>query len=483
MTVPQIAPASAGIGAIESRVSELRTLLDRVHSRGTPGPTESAFAGSLARALGANPSSAVGLAVDGAHGAGGGEAIVAAAKRYLGVPYVFGGEDRSGMDCSGLVQRVFADLGIDVPRLVRHQQHLGTEVSSLADAQPGDLIVTHNADHIVIYAGDGQIIHAPYAGRTVSLQPNYLTDADIKTIRRVTVPGAAPVQTAPAALPLVSGPATTADAAAAVASVLGAMPGAAGGSGFGAPVDGFASLMSASSPAGNAAAEAARLTSTLGAAPTPLMRDAGIAGGSLLGAAAAAAGTPTSGAPAPDAPAEAHATSAPRAAHATLAEQLGRPILALASRGAGEHTVTLSVQPEQLGPVTVRANIGTDGIRIELLAPDQGREALRGMLGDLRRELGMLHAGARLDLADASTSNGGGQGSAARDAGSAAGSLNGESRDAGTGEHGHASSGAPVDRAAAELAASDSALPVTEARPTALPVSLTGLGATIDLLT
>ncbi|MGO4102379.1 C40 family peptidase [Leifsonia sp. YAF41] len=119
-----------------------------------------------------------------------GDAIVEAAKKYLGVPYVFGGEDASGMDCSGLVQRVLADLGIDAPRVVSTQQSMGTEVGSLADAQPGDLIVTHNADHIVIYAGNGMIIHAPYEGRTVSLQKNYLTDADIQTIRRVAAPAA-----------------------------------------------------------------------------------------------------------------------------------------------------------------------------------------------------------------------------------------------------------------------------------------------------
>ena len=74
------------------------------------------------------------------------------------------------MDCSGLVQRVLADLGIEVPRVVSSQQTMGTEVGSLAEAQPGDLIVTDNADHIVIYAGNGMIIHAPYEGRTVSLQ-------------------------------------------------------------------------------------------------------------------------------------------------------------------------------------------------------------------------------------------------------------------------------------------------------------------------
>ncbi|WP_159599281.1 C40 family peptidase [Agromyces humi] len=121
-----------------------------------------------------------------------GEDIVAEAKKYLGVPYVLGGEDSTGMDCSGLVQTVLNSLGIDSPRLVRDQQNIGTEVGSLADAKPGDLIVTHNADHIVIYAGDGMVVHAPYEGRTVSYQKNWLTDADIQTIRRVVPDAPAP---------------------------------------------------------------------------------------------------------------------------------------------------------------------------------------------------------------------------------------------------------------------------------------------------
>ena len=50
--------------------------------------------------------------------------------------------------------------------------------------------------------------------------------------------------------------------------------------------------------------------------------------------------------------------------------------------------MTLSVTPDNLGPVTVRAHVGADGIRIELFAPsDAGREALRSLLADLRRDL------------------------------------------------------------------------------------------------
>lgn len=114
-----------------------------------------------------------------------GLAVKDAAMKYIGVPYVFGGEDSSGMDCSGLVQRVYADLGIDLPRLVSGQMHAGTEVPSLAQAQPGDLIVTDNADHIVIYAGDNKVIHAPYEGRNVSYVERWFDESDIVTIRRI----------------------------------------------------------------------------------------------------------------------------------------------------------------------------------------------------------------------------------------------------------------------------------------------------------
>lgn len=125
-----------------------------------------------------------GTGVQGGDGVSGPD-VTTAAMKYLGVPYVFGGEDASGMDCSGLVQRVYADLGIEVPRLVSGQMGVGTEVPSLAEAQPGDLIVTDNADHIVIYAGDNKVIHAPYEGRTVSLQERWFDESDIVTIRRI----------------------------------------------------------------------------------------------------------------------------------------------------------------------------------------------------------------------------------------------------------------------------------------------------------
>src|SRR3954453_14018382 len=127
-----------------------------------------------------------------------GDDVVQAALKYKGVPYVFGGESSSGMDCSGLVQKTFADLGVSVPRLVHEQQTVGQKVDSLKDAKPGDLIVLNGGDHIAIYAGNNTVIHAPYEGRTVSVQKAWFTDKDIVPIRRV-VPSESPAAASAAA--------------------------------------------------------------------------------------------------------------------------------------------------------------------------------------------------------------------------------------------------------------------------------------------
>jgi hypothetical protein len=102
--------------------------------------------------------------------------VVADAKKYLGIPYVWGGTDpKVGLDCSGLVQRVYSDLGIDLPRVSADQARQGTAVASLDQAQPGDLLAWDNssrnngADHIAIYVGGGKMIEAPYTGANVRL--------------------------------------------------------------------------------------------------------------------------------------------------------------------------------------------------------------------------------------------------------------------------------------------------------------------------
>ncbi|MFP3467125.1 C40 family peptidase [Leifsonia sp. SIMBA_070] len=189
-----ITDAIGRISQIQATLVQLETGMRATASSGssstaagsaTSATSATDFASALSGALGATDGSSTGA------GAVTGADVVADAKKYLGVPYVFGGTSASGLDCSGLVQRVYKDLGIDVPRLVSGQSTVGTEVPSLAEAQPGDLIVTNGGEHIVIYAGDGKVIHAPSEGRNVSLVDNWMKDSDIVTIRRV-VPQAAP---------------------------------------------------------------------------------------------------------------------------------------------------------------------------------------------------------------------------------------------------------------------------------------------------
>ena len=177
--------------AMLSRISDIRATLDQFSAVTAPAKSaattaagsaaSSTFADALASASGA---AAAGSATANPGNATG-DGVVKAAEKYLGVPYVFGGEDKNGMDCSGLVQKVYADIGITVPRLVSGQMKIGIEVASLAEAKPGDLIVTAGGDHILIYAGDNKVIHAPYEGRTVSKVEAYMDDSEITTIRRV----------------------------------------------------------------------------------------------------------------------------------------------------------------------------------------------------------------------------------------------------------------------------------------------------------
>jgi len=90
-------------------------------------------------------------------------AIIATAKKYIGVPYVWGGSTPSGFDCSGFVQYVFGAHGISLPRTSKEQYGVGTKVSK-ANLKPGDLVFFNTegsgVSHLGIYIGSNQFIHA-----------------------------------------------------------------------------------------------------------------------------------------------------------------------------------------------------------------------------------------------------------------------------------------------------------------------------------
>lgn len=122
--------------------------------------------------------------------------VVAEAQKFLGTPYVWGGESPTGFDCSGLVQYVYGQLGISVPRTSEEQALAGTPVASLADATPGDLVFFAGSDgtatspgHVGIYIGGGMMIDAPHTGTEVQVQP--VSDAGTVVAIRQIVPTAA----------------------------------------------------------------------------------------------------------------------------------------------------------------------------------------------------------------------------------------------------------------------------------------------------
>jgi cell wall-associated NlpC family hydrolase len=95
-----------------------------------------------------------------------------AAESFLGVPYVWGGASRGGVDCSGLVMLAYEAAGIDFPHY-SGAQYEDTERVPLWDIKPGDLLFYgYNGDeHVAMYVGHGDMIEAPETGEVVHITP------------------------------------------------------------------------------------------------------------------------------------------------------------------------------------------------------------------------------------------------------------------------------------------------------------------------
>lgn len=151
---------------LEGLESELRGEGEGGVQAATPIPTSSSSSSSSSGGLGA--------------------AAVELARQHLGTPYLWGGTTPRGFDCSGLVQYVYRQLGINLPRVSADQARAGTAVDSIQSAQPGDLLFwrgqSGRPNHIAIYVGGGKMLEAPRTGLNVRIRDVTRTP---NTIRRV----------------------------------------------------------------------------------------------------------------------------------------------------------------------------------------------------------------------------------------------------------------------------------------------------------
>lgn len=97
------------------------------------------------------------------------EQITQYAKKFLDVPYVWGGSSPSGFDCSGLTSYVYRHvLNKEIGRTSTNQIANGKHVAT-SQGKVGDVLVFLGGSHVGIYLGNGQFIHAPQAGEVVAI--------------------------------------------------------------------------------------------------------------------------------------------------------------------------------------------------------------------------------------------------------------------------------------------------------------------------
>jgi flagellar hook-length control protein FliK len=176
-----------------------------------------------------------------------------------------------------------------------------------------------------------------------------------------------------------------------------------------------ATTAAAAAPAANAAPVAqtpvvpfvANVAASVSAASLPVRgvaagaraQDEGASAPSVSGVGAAQPATPAAVPPVTASAATAPAAPAAAQAPAPLPAQLAKPIFSLAAAGHGEHVVTVTVSPENLGSVTVRAHVSAESMQVQLFAAsDLGRDAVRAILPDLRKDLAGAGLQASLDL-------------------------------------------------------------------------------------
>jgi len=112
--------------------------------------------------------------------------LVEYAKQFVGYPYVYGGNSlTNGTDCSGFTKLIYAQYGIDLPRVAYDQSYVGYEVP-ISQIQIGDLVLSGyggQTHHVAIYIGNNQIVHALNSNVGIVITDLYIMP--ITHVRRV----------------------------------------------------------------------------------------------------------------------------------------------------------------------------------------------------------------------------------------------------------------------------------------------------------
>lgn len=112
-----------------------------------------------------------------------GQAVADYASQFAGYPYVYGGSQPTGWDCSGFVQYVYGRFGVSLPHSSGAQMTVGSPVASLADAQPGDILA--NPSHAAIYVGNGMVMNAMSPAQGTGVAPVGTVMGSSYAIRRI----------------------------------------------------------------------------------------------------------------------------------------------------------------------------------------------------------------------------------------------------------------------------------------------------------
>jgi cell wall-associated NlpC family hydrolase len=109
-------------------------------------------------------------------------AVISAAKAQLGKPYQWGAAGPNSFDCSGLTMWAWRAGGVSLPHYTG-AQYGATRHVSISDLQPGDLVFYNGMNHVALYIGGGQIIHAPHSGDVVKISSLYYWDTSMVASR------------------------------------------------------------------------------------------------------------------------------------------------------------------------------------------------------------------------------------------------------------------------------------------------------------